>query len=66
MLKITGTDNHRIVEDDFNPRIYSEEWTCTTCKEWFDAENILWLADDNTLSTIYGKPYCEACCPEQY
>lgn len=56
---------HKVVTDDWNPRIYSEEYRCTTCKGWYDHEIILWIDQDNLLNTETGQPYCEACAPEQ-
>ena len=39
-------NNHKIIQDDVNGRIYKEEYKCHTCGCWLDEEEIIWAKDD--------------------
>jgi len=65
MINVTVSGSHKVVQDDINQRIYSEEWKCSECREWTDSESVIWALDSGELSVASGKPWCEACAPEQ-
>lgn len=64
-IYIEESNEHKVVCDDLNGRIYGEEWKCNTCKEWVDADDVVWCLPNGELNTINGNAYCVGCCPEQ-
>ena len=37
---------------------------CTACGTLLDEDDILWAAEDGTL-TMHGEPWCAGCAPEE-
>jgi len=67
MLKIImyPLENHRIIQDDLNGRIYFEEWKCHTCGNWINEQEVIWAKENGELNVIEGNPYCDECLPNE-
>lgn len=62
-IHIEERGRKRVTSDDFNPRVYLEEWKCLGCSEWVEESEVTWSLPDGTLNTDKGDPYCDGCYP---
>jgi hypothetical protein len=62
---INPQENHRIIQDNINGRIYNEEFKCHACGTWINEQEAIWAKENGELNTTEGNPYCDECLPSE-
>ena len=62
---INPQENHRIIQDNLNGRIYNEEYKCHDCGNWINEQEVIWALENGELNTEKGNPYCDECLPSE-